>query len=679
VTAPLPGHPAGDGSRRRWGTDLLHTVAGRRAAVACLLVAAGLLFSLRLSVSGWANAYYSAAAQAGAMSWRAFLFGGLDPSGGITVDKPPAALWLTGLSVRLFGLSTPSLLLPQALCGVASVALLYATVRRQALGLVPGGPRLTSPSSPSAGDADSSSRARAAAVGLVAGGALALTPVVTLMARYDNPDALMVALSVGAAYALVRSVGAVRGGGGWLALAGALLGLAFLTKLLQGWLVLPAFVAVALVAGAGPLWRRVARVFAAGAAMLTAAGWWVLLVQLTPAADRPWIGGTQHNSVLELALGYNGLGRLTGQEGGGGSADVARPGNWFRLFGSWAPEASWLLPAAALAVSAGWALTRGRDRRDPTRAGLLLWGSWLFVVGVVLSSLRGISHSYYAVQLAPAVVGCVALGGALLWRRAGAADAAVWPRSVLATGVSITALWSAALLRVRPAWPISLAPVAVAAAAVTVFVLFVPRRGPGGALHAGRLACCAALVAIMVGPAGWSVATAGAVHRGANVVSGPGVGVVVAVPGFSVGSASTARLPTALVDVVRAGAPGYDWAAAVIGRHAADLQLAGGVPVWELGGYEGSDPHPTATEFGAAVTRHRVHYLLVGGDASPARSQAGRIARWASSHGLAAQQFSGWRVIDLSSQQALAAVDGLRTTRAAPASAEPPALQRTVP
>jgi 4-amino-4-deoxy-L-arabinose transferase-like glycosyltransferase len=659
---------------------LLHTVAGRRAAVTCLLVAAGLLYSVRLSVSGWANAYYSAAAQAGGMSWRAFLFGGLDPAGGITVDKPPAALWLADLSVRVFGLSTPSLLLPQALCGLASVALLYATVRRQALGLVPGRPCPESPSSsrsPSA-DADASFQARAAAVGLVAAGALALTPVVTLMARYDNPDALMVALSVGAAYALVRSVGAARGGGGWLALAGALLGLAFLTKLLQAWLVLPAFVAVALVAGAGPLWRRMARVVAAAAAMLTAAGWWVLLVQLTPAADRPWIGGTQHNSVLELALGYNGLGRLTGQEGSGGAANVARPGNWFRLFGSWAPEASWLLPAAVLALSAGWLLARGRDRRDPTRAGLLLWGSWLLGAGVVLSSLRGISHSYYAVQLAPAIVGCVALGGALLWQRAWAPDGVVWPRWVLATGVSITALWSAALLWGRPAWPLALAPVAVAAAAVTVVALFVPRRGPGGALRAGRLACCAALVAIMVGPASWSVATAGAVHRGANVVSGPGVGEVVAVPGFSAGSASTARLPTELVGIVRSGAPGYDWAAAVIGRHAADLQLASGEPVWALGGYNGSDPHPTATAFADAVSLHRVHYLVVNGDAAPSGSEATRIARWAA-HDLPARRLAGWQVIDLSSQRALAAVDGLMSARVARASAEPPAASRTVP
>ena len=185
------------------------------------------------------------------------LFGGLDPSGGITVDKPPAALWLTDLSVRAFGLSTQSLVLPQAVCGVASVALLYGVVRRQALSLVPAGEA-----------ADSGREARAAAVALFAAGALAVTPVVTLMARYNNPDALMVTLSLGAAYSLVRSVGASRAGGGWLALAGALMGLAFLTKLGQAWLVLPAFVAVALVAGAGSLWRRLGRVLVAGLAMV---------------------------------------------------------------------------------------------------------------------------------------------------------------------------------------------------------------------------------------------------------------------------------------------------------------------------------------------------------------------------------------------------------------------------
>lgn len=611
----------------------LHTTAGRRTALGLLLASAGLLYSVGLSGSGWANAYYSAAAQAGALSWKAFFFGGLDPAGAITVDKPPAALWLSGLSVRIFGLSTPALLLPQAACAAAAVALLFATVRRQARGLAVSrvsGDGLRTPEQ--VGDA------RATATGLLAGAVLAVTPVVTLLARYDNPDALLMLLSVAAAYALVRSLEAPRGGGGWLSGAGILLGFAFLTKLLQAWLVVPAFGAVAVMAGAGPVGRRLARTAAAGTAMIAAAAWWVLAVQLTPAADRPWIGGTRDNSVLSLTLGYNGLGRITGQEGGGGAANTARPGTWARLFGTWAPEASWLLPAALAALVAGWLLTRGRDRRDPVRAGLLLWGGWLLVAGAVLSSLRGISHSYYAIQLAPAVAGAVALGGALVWQRVGEAGGAP-ARRLLAVVVTVSAVWSTVLLFERPAWPLAVAPVVVAAAAVAVHGLLAHplRRARVGA---------AVLVALFAGPAAWSVATAQAVHRGANVYAGPGVTAVDTPARITPGSTTGTMLPTALADRVRDGAPGYDWAAAVIGRRAADLQLASGASVWELGGFSGRDPYPTLAGFRSAVAASRVHFLVLPAGGAAGGPEALEIAHWATET-FPVTRMGDWLVLDL--------------------------------
>jgi 4-amino-4-deoxy-L-arabinose transferase-like glycosyltransferase len=601
----------------------LDTTAGRRVALGLLLAAAGVLYSLGLSGSGWANQFYSAAAQAGASSWEAFFFGGLDPVGAITVDKPPAALWLTSLSVRIFGLSTPALLLPQALSMVAAVALLYGTVRRQALTV-----------------AARSDDRHAVAVGLLAGAALALTPVVTLMARYDNPDALMVLLSVAAAYTLVRSLSASEGGAGWLIATGGLLGLAFLTKLLQAWLVVPAFVAVALVAGAGSLGRRIGRTIAAGAAMVVCAAWWVVATELTPADQRPWIGGTQHNSVLELALGYNGLGRLTGHEGSGGGG--ARQGSWGRLFGTWAPEGSWLLPAALIALTAGWVLTRGRGRRDPVRGGLLLWGVWLLGAGVALSSLRGISHSYYAIQLAPAIAGVVALGGALLWQRARGAGA-TGTRGLLAGTVSLTALWSTNLLLTRPAWPLAVAPIALAAAAVAVFGLC---RTEAGALRRPRVVGAASLVALLAGPAAWSVATAQAVHRGANVYAGPGVTTVATPVGVTPGSTTGTRLPTSIADRVRAGADGFEWAAAVVGRRAADLQLASGMPVWELGGYSGRDPYPTPDGFRAAVAGSRVHYLVLAPGTTAPGSPADRSARWATET-FPSTRVGDWLIVDL--------------------------------
>jgi 4-amino-4-deoxy-L-arabinose transferase-like glycosyltransferase len=637
---PDPHPPRTPGVVRPWAGQrvtlaraavLLDTTAGRRLALGALLAAAGLLYAVGLSGSGWANQYYSAAAQAGASSWKAFFFGGLDPVGAITVDKPPAALWLTSLSVRLFGLSTQALLLPQALSMVAAVALLYGTVRRQALTLTSG--RLIG-----------SGERSAVAAGLLAGVVLALTPVVTLMARYDDPDAVMVLLLVAAAYALVRSVGAPEGGGGWLVASGALLGLAFLTKLLQAWLVVPAFVAVALAAGAGSLGRRVARTVAAGAAMVIGAGWWVLATELVPAEDRPWIGGTQHNSVLELALGYNGLGRLTGHEAGGGGG---RQGTWGRLFGAWAPEASWLLPAALIFLVAGWWLTRGRDRRDPARAGLLLWGVWLVGAGVALSSLRGISHSYYAMQLAPAITGAVALGGALLWQRAFRAGA-TRARWLLAATVSLSALWSAGLLSRKPDWPLGVAPIVLGAAALAVSGLLAGRRAvaaerPG---VGRRVVGVATLVALLAGPAAWSLATAQAVHRGSNVYAGPGVTAVSTPAGITSGSTTGTRLPTAIADRVRAGADGYDWAAAVVGRRAADLQLASGEPVWELGGFSGSDPYPTLAEFRAAVADSRVHYLVLASGRTARGFPADRSAQWAI-HAFPSTRVGDWLIVDL--------------------------------
>ena len=412
----------------RSGPSLLGTRRRRATALTLLLAGATALYTVGLTASGWANSYYAAAAQAGAQSWRAMLFGGLDPSGGITVDKPPAALWLIDVSVRLFGLSPLAILVPQAVAGVASVALLYATVRRQARAIDPRpGPGRRSTSllrHPPAGR-----EARAAAIGLLAAAALAVTPVATLMARYDNPDELMLLLLVAAAYALTRSIEAPTGGGTWLALSGALLGLAFLTKMLPG---------LAGVAGL-PRGRRSRGCRRprtpcgpqqSGRRRDARGGRLVDRGRPAHARNAAAVGrGTQGNNVLELALGYNGLGRLTGQEAGGGASDVPRPGSLLRLVGAWGTEAGWLLPAAGLALVVAAVLTRGRDRRDPLRAGLLLWGAWLVVVALVLGSLHGIAHGYYTVQLAPAIAGSLALGAGVLWQRSWGTAGVAGPES----------------------------------------------------------------------------------------------------------------------------------------------------------------------------------------------------------------------------------------------------------
>ena len=185
-----------------------------RPALLALLAGTGVLYLWDLAASGWANAFYSAAAQAGSTNWEAFFYGSSDAGNSITVDKPPASLWVMSLSVRLFGLSSWSVLVPQALMGVATVGVLYLAVRRVA------GP----------------------GAGLLAGVAMALTPVAVLMFRVNNPDALLVLLLTLAAYALTRAV--EKAGARWLALVGVLVGFAFLTKMLQALLIVPAFALV---------------------------------------------------------------------------------------------------------------------------------------------------------------------------------------------------------------------------------------------------------------------------------------------------------------------------------------------------------------------------------------------------------------------------------------------------
>ena len=250
-----------------------------------------MLYLWSLSASGYANSFYSAAVQAGSQSWKAFLFGSLDAGNAITVDKPPASLWLMALSVRIFGLSSWSILAPQALLGVATVGVLYASVRRQR------------------------EFATGTHAGLLAGALLALTPVAALMFRFNNPDALLVFLLTAAAYATLRA--SERASGKWLVGAGVLVGFAFLTKMLQAFLVLPAFVLVYLIVAPTSLGRRIKHLLFALAAMIISLGWWVAIVELVPESWRPYIGGSETNSVLDLIFGYNGLARILGNGNGG--------------------------------------------------------------------------------------------------------------------------------------------------------------------------------------------------------------------------------------------------------------------------------------------------------------------------------------------------------------------------
>ena len=496
-----------------------------RPALLTLLALTAVLYLWDLGASGWGNSFYSAAVQAGTKSWKAFFFGSSDSSNFITVDKPPASLWVMELSARIFGFNSWSILVPQALEGVATVGVVYLTVRRWFT----------------------------AQAALLAGAVVALTPAAAIMFRFNNPDSLLALLLAGSMYALVR--GLEKAQTRWLVLAGTLVGFGFITKMLQAFLIIPALVIVYLLAAPTGWWRRVWQVAVMGVATLVAGGWWVAAVTLTPAADRPYIGGSQNNSVLNLIFGYNGFGRLTGSEsgsvvggGGAGSAGQWGPTGLLRLFNtSFGNMMSWLLPGALLMGAVLLVLTIRARRTDRERAALLLFGGALVGTGLVISLGQGIIHPYYTVALAAPLGGLVGIGTMGLWQRR-----STWAGRIgLAAALLATSIWGFVLLDRTPDWfPFLRFVVLVGGILGAAAILALPLLRPVPKLAVGLVAVLG-LGSALVAPLFSTVATASVPHTGAipTVTPTPAGG-----GGFGGGGFGGGRGPGGFPGFGRAGA-----------------------------------------------------------------------------------------------------------------------------
>ena len=617
-----------------------------RLALGGLLAGTAVLYLWSLGESGWANSFYAAAAQAGSESWKAFFFGSSDAANSITVDKTPLSLWPMALSIKVFGLSSWSVLVPQALMGVATVWLLAATVRR------------TTGSS---------------VAGLLAGLTLAVTPVAVLMFRFNNPDALLTLLLVGSAAATLRAAEREsRHPARWLALAGTLVGLAFLTKMLQALLVVPALGLVYLLVASAPLLKRCGHLLVGLAAMVAGAGWWVAIVSLWPASSRPYIGGSQDNSILELTLGYNGLGRLTGDEVGSVGGGMWGETGLGRLLNSEnGGQIGWLLPTAILLLVAGLWLTRRAPRTDRVRAGLVLWGGWLVVTALTFSLMAGIFHAYYSVALAPAVAALVGTGSWLLWTH----RASLLAGFVATAAVALTSVLAFHLLGRTPdfvpwlRWLVLVG--GLVAAALVAGLSLVPRR-------VASAVAAAAVVAGLAGPAAYAVETAATPHTGSIPSAGPatsgGPGGFAGGPGGGPGGGrlpggaapgGTQAGPTGggvgsllngsqssaeLTALLQADASSYTWVAAAVGSNsAAGYQLATEEPVMAIGGFNGSDPSPTLEQFQAYVADGEIHYFIGGGGFGAqmgGSESSNEIATWVAA-GFATVTVDGTTVYDL--------------------------------
>ncbi|WP_330250254.1 glycosyltransferase family 39 protein [Nocardia sp. NBC_00565] len=589
TTLPAPALPP----IRRW----------ERIGLAVLLIGTAVAYLWNITVNAMGNGFYAAAAWSGSRDWKALLFGSLDPGNFITVDKPPVSQWVMGLSGQLFGFSSASMLIPQALMAVATVALMYAAVTTATV---------------------------SRGAGLLAGAVFAVTPVVALMFRFNNPDAVMVLLMTAGAYCTIRSLrhANVR----WLMLAGVALGFAFLAKMLEGLMVLPALGIAYLIIAPTALRTRLLHLLAAAAALIVSSGWFVVLTMLWPESSRPYLAGSTNNTFMDLVLGYNGFARFLGRNHKGGNRFELPPGyemphiggqgQGFGGFGSGPDrlftgeigyEISWLLPAAILAFVVVLVSRWRAPRTDLVRGAALTFGLWLIIDGVAFSTMKGGMHAYYTLAIGPAVAGMFALGVHEVWRSRTTAFGRIGAAALILTA----GVWGFVVLQRNSDWQPWLRWTIVVIsvlAALGLLLASVPAAGRRRARdRVTSVLVIAGVLAGLGGSTAYAVATLPQSHTGGGPTVGPARAkkpgpaneVQSEMRRVMGGDFDEPRLVTLLGDTTTR------WSAAVDrSSTAATLELASRTPIIAIGGFTSEDPVPTLGQFQDLVRAHQVTYYL---------------------------------------------------------------------
>jgi 4-amino-4-deoxy-L-arabinose transferase-like glycosyltransferase len=474
-----------------------------------ILVLATVLYAWNLSGSSM-NTFYSGAIWAGTQSWKAWFFGSLDPGNFLTVDKPPFSLMVMGLSCRIFGFGTWQMMAPQIVAGVATVWILHSSVKR-----IWGHVAAT-----------------------VAALVLALTPITVAINRDNNPDTLLVFLMVAGAALAMRATRDEK----LLPLLGsaACFGLAFNTKLLAGYIALPAVFALYLYASKAPWVKRIVNLLLAAVVLAVASFWWAVAVSLVPASDRPYIGGSTDGSAWDLIMGYDGLGRVFGGEGngggGGGGGGFSGSSGLGRMFNEiLGGQISWLLPFSAIALIGGLVLCGRAPRTDLRRMGLVLWGGWTLLHYVIFATAQGTMHPYYTTALAPGIAALCGGGGVMLLDAFRADKRWAW---VLPVAFGVTGLWAIVLLRRASGWNTWLWPTigVLTVAGIVGMLVFLPHsrlRSSGGTPIGNRArlltaSVAAAAIAALAGPTAYAASepfgSTGGGMGGTNPTAGPSTG-----------------------------------------------------------------------------------------------------------------------------------------------------------
>jgi 4-amino-4-deoxy-L-arabinose transferase-like glycosyltransferase len=640
------------GSSRLW----------QRLALGVVLFISIFMNFYQLGQNGFANLYYASAIRSMLDSWHNFFFVSFDPSGFVSIDKPPLGFWLEAASAKIFGFTPFSIFLPQALAGVLSVWLLYYLVHRH-FGVV---------------------------AGLLAALALAISPISVLTNRNNTIDSTLVLVMLLGAWAVLRAAesGKLR----WLLLCAVFVGLGFNIKMLEAYLVVPAYGLLYLLASPRSLWVRIGHLALAALLMLSISLSWAVAVDLTPASSRPYVGSSQNNSEISLALGYNGIQRLLGQFGFGGSnAGSNTNGNTIRSFqsptssngtipgnfpqsgssgtgqppqgiGSGGPSQAsqgaggsngggssgmfntgnpgllrlfneplggqivWLLPMALLGILALAWQRRPRPKKDRQQQSLILWGTWLLTMAIFFS-VANFFHQYYLSTFAPAICALFGIGVVVMWqdyRRSG------WRGWLLPLALILTALEQIHIITSNPTWGTWLIPLIAIPCAIAAVILFAARLMPHFRLNPRILTTVLglALLGLMPTSAVWSTIPVLANEAASLPVAG-------ASGESSFGAGGTGNVDTALISYLETHKGNAKYLVAVVSSNEADsIILATNEPVMALGGFSGSDPILTTSQLAALVKSGEVRYFLLNGSGSggPSGNIQSALITWITQH-----------------------------------------------
>jgi 4-amino-4-deoxy-L-arabinose transferase-like glycosyltransferase len=632
----------------------------RRLGLAIVMLISIIMNFYQLGQNGFGNLYYAAAIRSMLDNLHNFFFVAYDPGGFVSLDKPPLGFWLQAASAKIFGFTPFSVFLPQALAGVLSVLLLYHLVRRH-FGVV---------------------------AGLLAALALAISPISVLTNRNNTIDSTLVLVMLLGAWAVLRAAetGKLR----WLLLCAVFVGLGFNIKMLEAYLVVPAYGLLYLLAAPRRLRVRIVHLALAGLLLLAISLSWAIAVDLTPASQRPYVGSSQDNSEVSLALGYNGIQRLLGQFGFGGSnAGNSTSGNTTRQFPSSGPgggtvtgdfpqpgtgtsvsggsggsvgmfntgnpgllrlfneplggQIVWLLPMALLGMLALAWQRRPRWREDRQQHSLILWGTWLFTMAVFYS-VATFFHQYYLSTFAPAICALFGIGVVVMWRdyrRSG------WRGWLLPLALLLTALEQIHIIMSNPSWGAWLIPLIAIPCALAAMILVGARLLPRLRLNTHILvpALCAGLLALLLTSAVWSTIPVLAGETASLPVAGPS-----GQTGGGLGARGSSSVDTALITYLEAHQGSAKYLVAMVSSNEADaIILATNKPVMALGGFSGSDPILTTTQLVALVKSGAVRYFLINGSGGggPGGGQSALIT-WIEQHGTVVSS-SQWQYTSTSS------------------------------